>query len=88
MPQSRTNLNPEPKESHPYIVGLLLRYSVFGVAIVLFIVGIVLMNWWLIVIGGLAVALGIYDIIQSKHAILSNYPVAGHIRYVLEDFRP
>ena len=32
--------------------------------------------------------LGIYDVIQAKHAILRNYPVAGHIRYVLEDFRP
>ena len=25
---------------------------------------------------------------QSKHSVLKNYPIAGHIRYVLEDFRP
>ena len=88
MPQSRTNLNPEPKTNSPYLVGLLLRYSTFGAAILIFLAGLLLLNWWLIVIGGFGVCLGIYDIIQSKHAILKNYPVAGHIRYVLEDFRP
>ena len=88
MPESRTNLNPEPKTSSPYFIGLLLRYSTFGAAILILLAGLLLASWWLIVIGGLAVALGIYDLIQSKHAILSNYPVAGHIRYVLEDFRP
>ncbi|MGM8887931.1 FMN-binding glutamate synthase family protein, partial [Psychrobacter sp. 1U2] len=88
MPQSRTNLNPEPKHSRPYITGLLLRYSTFGASILIFLAGLLLINWWLIVIGGLAVGLGIYDLVQSKHSILNNYPVAGHIRYVLEDFRP
>lgn len=88
MPQSRTNLNPEPKTNSPYLVGVLLRYSTFAAAILLFLAGLLLMNWWLIILGGLGVCLGIYDVIQSKHAILRNYPVAGHIRYVLEDFRP
>ncbi len=88
MPQSRTNLNPEPKTSLPYVVGLLLRFSTFGAAILILLAGLLLTNWWLIIIGGFGVALGIYDLIQSKHSILSNYPVAGHIRYVLEDFRP
>lgn len=88
MPQSRTNLNPEPKTNSPYLVGLLLRYSTFGAAILIFLAGLLLLNWWLIILGGFGVCLGIYDVIQSKHAILKNYPVAGHIRYVLEDFRP
>ncbi|MEH6668806.1 MAG: FMN-binding glutamate synthase family protein, partial [Psychrobacter sp.] len=74
MPESRTNLNPEPKTSSPYFIGLLLRYSTFGAAILILLAGLLLVSWWLIVIGGLAVALGIYDLIQSKHAILSNYP--------------
>ncbi|WP_300392509.1 FMN-binding glutamate synthase family protein [uncultured Psychrobacter sp.] len=88
MPQSRTNLNAEPKGSLPYFIGVLLRYSTFAAAAFLFLAGLLLTNWWLIIIGGLLVALGIYDIMQSKHAILTNYPVAGHVRYVLEDFRP
>jgi len=32
MPQSRTNLNPEPKTNSPYLVGVLLRYSTFAAA--------------------------------------------------------
>ena len=88
MPQSRTNLNPKPKQDSPYLVGVMLRYSTFAAATLLFIAGLLLMNWWLIILGGLGVGLGIYDVIQAKHAILRNYPVAGHIRYVLEDFRP
>lgn len=32
--------------------------------------------------------LGIYDIFQTKHIILRNYPVLGHFRYLLESIRP
>lgn len=32
--------------------------------------------------------LGIYDIIQKKHILLRNYPVIGHLRYLLEMIRP
>ncbi len=88
MPKSRTNLNPQPKANSSYIVGLFLRYSVFGVAVLLLLVGLFSLNWWLIIIAGLVVALGIYDVVQSKHALLNNYPISGHIRYILEDFRP
>lgn len=88
MPESRTNLNPKPVSNSPYLTGVLLRYSTFAAVVMLFFAGLLLINWWLIVIGGLGVALGIYDLAQSKHSILKNYPIAGHIRYVLEDFRP
>lgn len=40
MPESRTNLNPKPKTSSPYWVGLLLRYSTFGAAIFLLLAGL------------------------------------------------
>jgi glutamate synthase domain-containing protein 2 len=29
-----------------------------------------------------------YDLLQSRHAILRNYPVAGHLRYLLESLGP
>ena len=32
--------------------------------------------------------LGIYDLIQRKHAILRNYPIIGHFRFLLESIRP
>lgn len=31
---------------------------------------------------------GLYDVIQKKHAVLRAYPVIGHARYILELFRP
>ncbi len=43
--------------------------------------------WSLLIVIPL-VLLGIRDILQKKHAILRNYPVVGHIRYLLEKIRP
>ncbi len=34
------------------------------------------------------VALAIHDLVQKKHAILRNYPVIGHLRFVLESIGP
>jgi glutamate synthase domain-containing protein 2 len=45
--------------------------------------------WWLL--GGLAVALvfvGVHDLVQTRHSILRNYPVLGHLRFVMEGIRP
>ncbi len=33
-------------------------------------------------------ALGVYDLLQPQHAILRNYPIIGHGRYLLEAVRP
>lgn len=33
-------------------------------------------------------AVGVHDIVQAKHAILRNFPVIGHGRYLLEMIRP
>jgi glutamate synthase domain-containing protein 2 len=43
---------------------------------------------WSLVIFVPIFALGIYDMIQTKHTILRNFPVFGHIRFLLEDIRP
>ncbi|MHA7172467.1 FMN-binding glutamate synthase family protein [Arthrobacter monumenti] len=32
--------------------------------------------------------LGVWDVIQTKHSVLRNYPVLGHMRYLLESIRP
>ena len=31
---------------------------------------------------------GLYDVLQKKHTVLRAYPVIGHMRYILELFRP
>src|SRR5258708_2379635 len=36
---------------------------------------------------GLA-ALGTADLIQTRHAVLRNYPIAAHLRFLLESIRP
>ncbi len=47
------------------------------------------MGWWIFgVIVGLIVLLAIYDLFQTKHAILRNFPVLGHMRYLLEKIGP
>ncbi|GAA1891721.1 FMN-binding glutamate synthase family protein [Lapillicoccus jejuensis] len=33
-------------------------------------------------------ALGLYDVLQRRHSVLRNYPVVGHLRFLLEDLRP
>src|SRR6202021_2193954 len=36
---------------------------------------------------GLAL-LGIHDILQTRHAVVRNYPLMAHIRFILEEIRP
>src|SRR5260370_30194985 len=46
-----------------------------------------------IAIGPLAVfasltVLGTHDLIQTRHAVLRNYPISAHLRFLLEGIRP
>lgn len=46
---------------------------------------------WMWVLGALAVLLAmvaIYDLLQKQHAILRNFPIIGHLRYLLETVGP
>lgn len=46
-------------------------------------------NWlWVWILIGPLIALGFRDYFQTKHAILRNFPVLGHMRYLLELIRP
>ncbi|MFT4557224.1 MAG: FMN-binding glutamate synthase family protein [Planctomycetales bacterium] len=40
------------------------------------------------VCGAVLVLVAIYDVVQSKHAILRNFPILGHFRYLLETIGP
>ena len=48
------------------------------------------MTWWVVagVVLVLLAALAVYDLTQTRHAILRNYPVVGHLRFILEAFGP
>ena len=46
--------------------------------------------WFLpvVAISGALAALGVHDLLQRRHSILRNYPVIGHLRFIVESFRP
>ncbi|MDF4252586.1 FMN-binding glutamate synthase family protein [Streptomyces sp. WMMB303] len=46
--------------------------------------------WWWLPAALLLVpaVIGVYDLLQRRHAVLRNYPVLGHLRYLLESIRP
>jgi glutamate synthase domain-containing protein 2 len=70
-----------------------VRYSfmalcVFGALLALFSV-IAFRVGWLPLLGfGALVGVGVHDLKQTRHAILRNYPVIGHLRFLLEYIRP
>ncbi|MGN6285146.1 MAG: FMN-binding glutamate synthase family protein [Afipia sp.] len=41
----------------------------------------------IMIFGGLMV-LGVSDLLQKSHAVLRNYPISAHIRFLLEEIRP
>ena len=41
----------------------------------------------ILMFGGLTV-LGVRDVMQKSHAVLRNYPISAHIRFLLEEIRP
>ena len=70
-----------------------VRYTVFGLSAL----GLALSLFSLVVFGvgfpaflvcGALVWIGVYDIRQTKRSILRNYPIIGHLRFMLEFVRP
>ena len=65
-------------------------YLSFGVVILtLFLVLLMLHDarWFLVFLTPLII-IWAYDLLQKSHTILRNFPVLGHIRYILEFLRP
>ena len=44
--------------------------------------------YWALIVFLPIILLGFYDMVQSKHAIMRNFPILGRGRYVMEDLRP
>ncbi len=59
---------------------------------ILFMLGIWTWIWnpaaWAFVFIGPVLILGVRDIFQAKHSIVRNFPVFGHLRFVMEELRP
>jgi len=72
-----------------------LRYSAWALCLLsaaaLCAAAALLPSWWLAAPAGLFALLGllgVHDLTQSRHSILANYPVIGHLRFLLEFIRP
>ncbi len=75
-------------------IDLARRYGVFAfvlgftvLAIALAASGYTAWLWPLIVLLPLA-ALGMWNLLQTGHTLLRNYPLVGHLRWVFEELRP
>ncbi len=64
------------------------RYTTFLLCVLLCPIAVWL-HWWAFaaLCGGLAL-LGIWNLVQTRHSILRNYPVIGHVRWLVEMIRP
>jgi glutamate synthase domain-containing protein 2 len=65
-----------------------VRTVVVGLPALGVVLGVALGWWWLVGIAAVLLAVALYDVLQRTHAVLRNYPVVGHLRYLLELVRP
>ncbi len=70
-----------------------VRYTAFIASVVLLIFTLLgagvmgISGWWPTLFLFLSLV-GLYDLQQTHHAILRNYPIIGHLRFMLESIRP
>ena len=80
----------------PTIIPFPTRYSAFALCVVGLVACLAFVlvspHLWLAWIGVAVFAVltgtGVHDLRQARHAILRNYPVIGHLRFLLEFIRP
>lgn len=64
-------------------------WAALALTIALVALGFVHPIYWIFAIAaGLLSLVGIYDFFQPRHSILRNYPIIGHMRFMLEDAGP
>ena len=82
---------------NPLLLPFQIRYMALTLSVVGALVALVLaaaLPGWQLLLGSLAAvlaglsALGVRDLIQTRHAVLRNYPIAAHLRFLLEGIRP
>lgn len=71
----------------------ILRHSIFYISLIITYITWVFyfkesLHWGWSVIPTILSLIGIYDKIQNSHSILKNYPILGHMRYIIESIGP
>jgi glutamate synthase domain-containing protein 2 len=69
------------------------RYAAFALCVLLLAAFVALtwldpLNWIGVAVFAVLVVLGVFDMLQPHHSILRNYPVIGHVRWIVELVRP
>jgi glutamate synthase domain-containing protein 2 len=75
------------------VSGVLRFFVLVGLLVLgaMTVLGAALGSWGLWVLAAFLLGLlvlGCYDLVQRRHSVLRNYPVLGHLRFLLEDVRP
>ncbi len=74
-------------------LSLLRRYTVFAFCSLFTLASLpflfaVSWLWPLSLLTAVLSMLGLYDLLQTQHAVRRNYPIVGNIRYLMESIRP
>ncbi len=72
--------------------GAMRKKFVFVSLFVFIVIGLISIVWkpvlWFFVVLGPLFSLGVYDMIQTRHAVVRNFPIVGWGRYIMEALRP
>lgn len=70
----------------------MLRFSVVASFIFMCLLAFIAFDYlhfyFFLLVAGILILVGLYDLVQSKHAVLRNFPIVGHLRYIMEFIRP
>lgn len=74
-------------------LSLLRRYTVFAFCVLFTLITLPFVFsvgwlWPLTLVTAALSVLGLYDLLQTRHAVRRNYPIVGNIRYLVESIRP
>ena len=74
-------------------ISLFNRYAALAGCIAVALGSLLLLPLWswlwpLALLAGILALIGLYDLVQTQHAVLRNYPILGHLRYLVEGIRP
>ena len=74
-------------------LSLLNRYAFFAFCVLFTLFSLPFLGahewmWLFTLIGAFLSLVGINDVLQTRHAVRRNYPILGHIRYLVEAIRP
>ena len=73
-------------------LSLLSRYAFFAACVLFTLASLPFIHhewlWPLTLTSAVLSLIGVFDLLQKRHAVRRNYPILGNIRYLVEAIRP